>query len=87
MKNTSNIVDFVQYKKFKEETVRQMEAEEKNRSLFRNMSNVELAGLLKFLNELDNENIIEYSINVEDDYPYYDIGDATFTLDLSTDED
>ena len=83
----SNVVDFVQYKKFKEETLRQIEEEENSRNRFRNMSNAELSGLLKFLNELDEGNNLEYSINVEDGYQYYDFDTATYTLDLSTDED
>jgi hypothetical protein len=83
----SNVVDFVEYKKFKEETLRQIEEEENNRNRFRNMSNAELVGLLKFLNELDEGNNLEYSINVEDGYQYYDFDTATYTLDLSTDED
>ena len=74
----SNVVDFVAYKKFKEETMQQIEESD--------LDEHELSGLLKFLEGLEDSPKVEYSITVED-ASSYTLDNLTYSIDYPNDED
>ncbi len=79
----SNVVDFVAYKKFKEETMRQIEESD---NILSDLDEHELSGLLKFLEGLEDSPKVEYSITVED-ASSYTLDNLTYSIDYPNDED